>query len=384
MIICVVCDVLGKANNGTSIAAMSLINSLRQKGHTVRVVCPDTERKGEPDYFVVPPLALGPFSRYVQKNGVVIAKPSKKVLKDALHKADHLHIMTPFLLGSMAVRMAKKQGISITAGFHCQAENFTSHIFMKNNSLANFITYKVFYRHCYRYVDAIHYPSEFIKDVFERYAGKTNAFVISNGVSKDFKPTNTERPKEFEDKKVILFTGRYSKEKSHKILIDAAKKSSYSDSIQLVFAGDGPLKEKLIKRSRGLKNPPVFRFFSRKELVRIINSCDLYVHPAEIEIEAIACLEAISCGLVPVISDSPRSATRYFAIDEKNLFPVNDSIALAKRIDYWLNHPEEKEKRRKEYLNYTEKFDFDKCMSKMEEMIVKTNESKKAVGRKNG
>ena len=45
MIICVVCDVLGEANNGTSIAAMNLINSLREKGHTVRVVCPDSEHK---------------------------------------------------------------------------------------------------------------------------------------------------------------------------------------------------------------------------------------------------------------------------------------------------------------------------------------------------
>ena len=380
MIICMVCDVLGEANNGTSIAAMNLINSLRLKGHTVRVVCPDKARKGEPDYYIVPPLSLGPLSKYVQKNGVVIAKPSKKVLTKALDGADHIHIMMPFMLGRLAVRMARRRGLSVTAGFHCQAENFTSHIFMKNNRLANFLTYKSFYHLCYKYVDAVHYPTEFIRDVFEHYGGKTNGYIISNGVNKQFCPMKAERPKEFEDKKIILFTGRYSKEKSHKILIDAAKKSSYSDSIQLIFAGDGPLKKKLIKQSRGLKNRAVFRFFSREDLVKVINYSDLYVHPAEIEIEAIACLEAISCGLVPVISDSKRSATRYFARDEKNLFPCNDSKALALRIDYWFDHPEEKELCRLAYLKDNKKFDFDECMDQMEKMIIETHQNKRTAG----
>ena len=46
MKIAIICDVLGKENNGTPIAAMNLIRSLRAKGHDVRVVCPDEERRG--------------------------------------------------------------------------------------------------------------------------------------------------------------------------------------------------------------------------------------------------------------------------------------------------------------------------------------------------
>ena len=132
MIICIVCDVLGKANNGTSIAAMNLINSLRAKGHTVRVVCPDAEHRGEEGYYILPTLPLGPLRSYVVKNGVVIARSSRRVLAEALDGADHLHIMMPFLAGCGALREARRRGISVTAGFHCQAENFTSHIFLKN------------------------------------------------------------------------------------------------------------------------------------------------------------------------------------------------------------------------------------------------------------
>ena len=376
MTICVVCDVLGRENNGTTIAAMNLIRSLREKGHTVRVICPDKERNGEPDYYIVPTLPLGPLNGYVKKNGVVIARPKKQVLQAALDGVDHVHLMVPFMVSRAVLKIARERGISVTAGFHCQAENLTSHLFLKNNKLANLLTYRNFYRHCYRYVDGVHYPSEFIRGVFERYGGKTNAYVISNGVNKQFRPMEVERPKELEGKRVILFIGRFSKEKSHKVLIDAAKKSRHADELQLVFAGDGPLRKKLEKRSKGLKNPPIFRFFSREELLRVINSAELYVHPAEIEIEAIACLEAISCGLVPVISNSERSATKFFALDERNLFHCNDSDDLAKRIDYWLEHPKAREKASRAYLGYTRQFDFDVCMDKMEQMILETHERK--------
>lgn len=373
MIICFVCDVLGRKNNGTTIAAMNLIESLREKGHTVRVVCPDESRRGEKDYYVVRKLNVGPFKGYVEKNGVSIARADDNVLRQALDGADHLHILLPFFLGVHALRLAKKAGMSVTASFHCQAENLTSHLFLKNSRLANKATYHIFYRRCYRYVDAIHYPSEFIRETFESYVGKTNAYVISNGVGAAFVPQTVERPKELEGKRPILFIGRFSKEKSHKLLIDAVRQSRHRDEIQLVFAGDGPLRSKLERCSSTLPNPPIFDFFSRQDLLRVINSCELYVHPAEIEIEAIACLEAISCGIVPVINDSPRSATRYFALDEKNLFACNDVADLANKIDYWLDHPEERAARSREYLGYTKQFDFNLCMDRMERMILETH-----------
>ena len=376
MIICVVCDVLGAENNGTTIAAMNLIRSLRAKGYTVRVVCPDADRMGQQDFYVVRTLNVGPFNNYVKKNGVVIARASKVVLRQALDGADHVHLMTPFQLCRAALKMAREKGISVTAGFHCQAENVTSHLFLKDNRLANRLVYRLFYRNFFRYVDGVHYPTEFIREVFEHYGGKTNAFVISNGVSGDFRPVEVARDPAFAGKQVILFTGRYSKEKSHRVLIRAVKKSRHADEIQLVFAGNGPLEKKLKRQSAGLPNPPVFHFYAREEMLRLINSADLYVHPAEIEIEAIACLEAITCGLVPVISDSPRSAARFFALDERNLFACNKSRALAERIDYWLEHPEEKAACGKRYIGFTEQFDFDHCMDKMEEMILQTHAEK--------
>ena len=242
VIICIVCDVLGEANNGTTLAALDLIGALRERGHTVRVVCPDEDKKDLPDYYVVGRKNLGPFNHYVHSNGVhlasgtdmetvkkafegtdvvhfnfcgVIAKPEKGVLGQALDGADHVHLMTPFPLCRTALRMAKKRGLSVTAGFHCQAENITSHLGMKNVGLINRLVYRLFYRNFFRYVDGVHYPTEFIRRLFDHYGGKTNAYVISNGVNSAFRSREPKRPTGIGGIYKILFTGRYAPEKSH-------------------------------------------------------------------------------------------------------------------------------------------------------------------------
>ena len=161
------------------------------------------------------------------------------------------------------------------------------------------------------------------------------------------------------------------------MLIDAVAMSKYEGRIQLVFAGEGPLHEEIRTHAEKLTNPPLLKFFSRDEMLQIINSADLYVHPAEVEIEAIACLEAISCGLVPVIADSPRSATRFFVLGEHNRFRFNQPESLRDQIEYWIEHPREKEECSKAYQGYTRRFEQQHCMEQMEQMILETVRRKK-------
>ena len=366
-----ICDVLGAENNGTTIAAMNLIRSLKAKGHNLKVVCPDEDKRGQDGFYVVSKYNFGPLNSYVEKNGVSLAKPDEDILREAVTGADVVHILVPFALGHAAAEMATEMKIPVTASFHCQAENFTNHIFLMNSDFANRTVYRFFYKQVYRMCAAVHYPTKFICDVFENEVGPTPHYVISNGVNKMFRYRPTEKPENLRDRFVVMFTGRYSREKSHKVLIDAVAQSKYRDRIQLILAGSGPLGEKIKEYARE-KLPifPIFRFYSREELIEVLNYADLYVHPAEIEIEAISCLEAISCGLVPVIADSPRSATRYFALTEDNLFHYNDAASLAEKIDFWMENPERKERMREQYLGYAEQFDYDICMDRMEHMLI--------------
>lgn len=374
MKVLVVCDVLGAENNGTTIAAMNLIRYLRSKGDEVRILCADQDKKGMENVFVVPNLHLGfIIDHIVKKNNVTLSRPSKKIILQALDGVDIVHVMIPFPLGIAATKEARKKGIPVTAGFHCQAENFSAHIQMMNCSLVNRLVYKNYYKKLYSKVNAVHYPTQFIRDIFENTVKrKTNGYVISNGVNSIYKKKEIiERKPEYTGKFNILFIGRISKEKSHHLLIKAVSLSKHKDDIQLIFAGQGPREQEVMNFAKKCKiNTPYMKFFTRTDLVDTINSCDLYVHPAEIEIEAISCLEAISCGLVPVINNSPRSATKAFALDDKNLFDFNDPKDLADKIDYWIEHPLEKAKRSEEYLGYSDKFEQTKCMEDMRKMLL--------------
>lgn len=380
MKIAIICDVLGKENNGTTTAGLNLINFLISKGHDVKVICADEERKGDEHFVVVKKMNFGIFNGYLAKNGIVCAKASKKFLEEQIKDVDIIHLLLPFSMSVKAVKIAQKYDIPVTASFHCQAENISSHFFLKNCKPFNWLIYKILYQKVYKSVDAVHYPTKFIKDVFENAVKKqTNAFVISNGVKEIYKKQRCQKPDELKDKFVVVFTGRYSREKSHKVLIDAVAKSKFGDKIQLIFAGNGPL-EKSLKKYCQKKLPvqPIFKYFTRPELVEVLNYADLYVHPAEIEIEAISCLEAISCGLVPVIANSPRCATKNFAIDNQNLFENQNSDDLAQKIDFWLEHPAERELRSEQYVGFAKKFAFENCMQQMEDMLTQTFKNHKS------
>lgn len=368
----IIAPVLGPENNGTTVATMNLVRSLRKKGHTVNIVCPDQDKKGLPGYYVVPTQSLGVFDGIVKANNVVIAKANKKIIMEACQGSDVVHIVMPLFLGAHSAKyITEKLHLPVTGGFHCQAENFSSHIlnWMKNKGF-NKILYNRYHQRLFKYCSAIHYPTSFIQNVYEEVVGKTNGYVISNGVRKDIYKAEFERPLELKNKKVILFTGRLSKEKSHQVLIKAVSLSKYESDIQLIFAGQGPQEKKIRKlAAKLLTNQPIINFFSIDKLNEIINIADLYVHPAEVEIEAIACLEAIKCGLVPVIANSPTCATKAFALDERSLFKVNDAKDLSDKIDYWFDHEDERKKMSSLYANSATVINVDACMDEMEKMF---------------
>ena len=111
------------------------------------------------------------------------------------------------------------------------------------------------------------------------------------------------------------------------------------------------------------------RFFSKPELMDVIAMSDLYVHAADMEIEAMACMEAFAGGLVPVIADSPKSATPQFALDGRSLFDAGSSDSLAERIDYWIEHGDERREMEQRYAELGKKYDLHVCVKQMEEMF---------------
>ena len=376
MIITIVADVYGEENNGTVATTNHLMKHMIARGHKIRLVSTYPGKNTEDiTYYTVPRRSFGFLDGYISKNGANLAKPNYDILKQAITGSDVVHILIPFKLGKLATKIARELKVPMTSAFHTQPENISTHIGMRNVTFVNDLFYKRFLKQMYRYHHFIHCPSQFIATEIKNHGYTQDLRVISNGVIDTFHKMDATRPEKY-DGKILLFTsGRYSGEKRHDLVIKAMKYSKYADQIQLIFAGKGPLKESLQHQGRHLKNPIEFVFYSNKQdLANAIAYSDLYIHPADIEIEAIACLEEVSCCTVPVISNSKRSATKQFAINDKNLFEQGNPQDLAQKIDYWIEHPQEKEALRQQYEAFTEKFRIEHVMNDMEKMFYDAKE----------
>ncbi len=377
MNITIICDVLGEANNGTSVAAYNLINHLKKQGHNVTVVCCDEDKKGKSGFRIVPVLNLGPvINAALARNEVVPAKADPVILEDAIKDADVVHLLMPFPLSWKAVKICEKYGIPMTSSFHVQAENFTCHIGMMKSGLATREVYRYFYKKIYSHCAITHYPTEFIKEDFEGNIKKhVPSKVISNGVSESFfepapKEAVSKMKAKNKDKFTIVVVGRYSSEKAQQVLIKAIARSKYKDRIKLIMAGEGPKGKsykRLVKRN-GVDCE--MRFIDHDELKEVLNAADLYVHTAYVELESIACLEAIVTGLVPIICDSKRSAARFFAQDDRCLYRKWDPEDLKNKIEYFMDNPDELDACREKYRTQANVSRLGECMNKMEEMLT--------------
>ncbi|MGI6537318.1 MAG: glycosyltransferase [Caldicoprobacterales bacterium] len=373
MIITIVNDTFGINNNGTTISAMRFAKSLAERGHTVRIVaCGHPDKSGidsEHGYelFYVPELIIPIISKIAHRQNTLFAKPDKAVLKKAIEGADIVHIYQPWPLGSRAEKTARKLGVPCIAAFHIQPENITYNIGLGKFTFLAHLVYHLLYLFFYRRFSHIHCPSKFIAAQLRCHGYRASLHVISNGVDPDFHP-GTDRHKDTNSMFKILMIGRLSPEKRQDVLIKAVLKSRYEKRIQLYFAGQGPKERRLRRMGGKLTNPPIFGYYSKEELIELIRSCDLYVHSSDIEIEGISCIEAFSCGLVPVISDSKRSATKQFALGAMNLFRSGDASHLAERIDAWIENPQGLIEVGNMYAQYAKKYSLENSIRKMEKV----------------
>ena len=137
----------------------------------------------------------------------------------------------------------------------------------------------------------------------------------------------------------------------------------------MVFAGRGPEYDKYVELGKGLKYPPQFVYVTRDELIEHLLTTDLYIHASDMESEAISCIEAFATGLVPVIANSDMSATPQFALDGRSLFKPGDPKDLARAIDYWFDHPNERRYMEELYRVAAKRYSLANSVSLFEKML---------------
>ncbi|NEG54284.1 glycosyltransferase [Bifidobacterium platyrrhinorum] len=348
--IALVVDTVGNQGNGTSNSALQWAAELERQGHHVRLV-----GIGAPEY----PARVNkvPLVSWVAaKQQMQFAQPSDTLFRTAFQGVDVVHVYMPFKFGRRAAKVARQMGIPVTAGFHLQPENvlYSAGPLRYVPGMERFL-YWLFRQWLYKRVDHIHTPTEMTAGLLREHGYRGVTHVISNGYSPRFtarEPLDPDAPAHVPFR--VVASGRLAHEKDQITLIKAVSMSRHAGDIHLTIAGTGPLKRYLTFRAhRRLRRNADIGFHRNADMPALLRSCDLFVHCSIADIESVSVIEAMACGLVPVIAASELSAASQFALTDESLFPVRDAAMLARRIDWWIDHPDELARWGAKYAEHT-------------------------------
>ena len=370
-----VLECANQMTNGTSASCLRFAQELEKKGHEVTLLgCDRIVGEKYHRYFGLPKYKMPFADKAIVKDGFLLVKMVYATIYEAIKGQDLVHLFLPFKLSNVCRLIAQEQGIPCTTAMHIVPQNTTGAIHLGWSKLINGILLYSFKRYLWSHVKYVHCPSLMAANIMKKHHFKRNVpVVISNGVIPFFQKIDLARPKEFDGKFVVCMSGRLADEKRQDVIIKAVARSKYNDKIQIVLCGQGPnydIYQKLAKKKK-LANPLIIKFCSKEELREVFNTIDLYIHASDYEIEGIAAMEAITCGAVPLISDHPMCATKDFALDKEHcLFHHGSSKDLAKKIDWFIEHPEALAKLHEEYLKDVSRYALDKSVDALEHMFL--------------
>ncbi len=382
--IAIVIDPWDLPYNGTVVSARRFVHALESRGQQFRILyCTDSGQSNNQmrsqdetwddlsadghDRIVFKPVSIPGFNHIIQAMKVLLARPERIKVREALKGCSLLHVQFPFFLGYVAIQEAVKLGIPIVCSFHVQPENVLMNVGLRSRILSKFL-YRIFLGQIYSKADLVIAPSPFAADLLREQGLKVPIQVLSNGVPDIFfdvdkEPSNLLQTtgngkREFN----ILSVGRLSGEKQQGLLIAAIAQSKYKENIRLRLVGAGPNEYKLktlLARS-GIKGS--IETVSDDELLRCHKEADLFVHCGEIELEGMSVVEAMAAGNVVLVSDSRDSASGHFALSEMSLFSARNVNDLSRKIDYWVEHDEMRVQQGKDNRRYIQQYNHADCV----------------------
>lgn len=331
-------DVFDGVKTGGVISARRFVEALRRT-HEVTVI---TTGPPGPGRVSLPAFYVPGFRRVMREMGFPFALPRRSALEEAFRQADVVHVQFPFPLGIRSASIARRMGKPLVAAFHVQPENMFRNIGLGSGPLAGWLsarTYSLFLRTLYRKADAVVCPSGFAAAELRRHGLAAPAEVISNGIAPAFRPQARERPESHRGRFLVLAVGRLAREKRLDVVIEGVRRSRHAGRIQLVITGRGPEEQRVARLAATLPVPAQVAFVGDEELRGLLATADLLVHASEVELEGMAVLEAMGCGLPALIADAPHSASPALAASPSLLFRPGDPGDLARRLDAFIEDP---------------------------------------------
>lgn len=284
--------------NGVAMTFGLIARELGRRGHRVRIYRPrrhDLPAADQPPEYHVTPLPGMAIPGYPLLR---LGLPARGRLQRAWRqdRPELVHVVTEGPLGASAVTAARALHLPVTSSFHT---NF--HAYTHNYGFAPLRrAVLAWLRRVHNRTQRTFAPTQELCDELSA-AGFANLGVLSRGVDTAcFSPDRRDPQLRSEwgagpDDPVVLHVGRMAPEKNYTLLFEIyAAMRRANPRLRFVLAGDGPLRETLIRQHPDCR---FAGFYSREEIGRYYASADLYIHASLTETFGNVLTEAMASGL---------------------------------------------------------------------------------------
>lgn len=269
-------------------------------------------------------------------------------------KPDILHMHTPMSVGFGGIVVAKRFNKPLIGTYHTFAasEEMFKIIGIRKGQGTRVLKRlmweytNLFYNRC----NAVIATTGEMAAILKRNGVNQRIVVLHEGLGLSQFKILTQKEKEkvkasfgLAGKKIVVFTGRLSREKNLILMINAfAQVAARLSEAHLLMIGDGPQREELMRRAQklGLSGRVTFTgFMERADLIGsgILGSCNLFLCTSKFETFGLSALEAIASGL-PVVAVESQGVAEL--IDGNGLISSDQEKDIAENVIKILTNPE--------------------------------------------
>lgn len=292
--------------DGGALFQRRLAHALKARGWTVHVWAPSPTGK-----------------LYIEDDhGVAIVRDPSRVLRSnprykvsycpfthhqqvfRLAKPDIVHVHNFGPLGLTATSYARTASIPVVATNHNHPRNWTANFLRFSTPEVEYLIAQWFswlLNHAKFVVSPSSTADRYLRDI----GVSTERTIISNGVDVNFfQPAERASHRRQDATLRLAHIGRLDREKSCRVVINAAAQASLARSLSLRIAGDGVQRVELQRLARSLESvgratPGAISFEGQVNEFQkraILQSSDLFVTASEVELQSISVMEAMACG----------------------------------------------------------------------------------------
>ena len=303
-----------REDNGQAVFTVRLARGLGRQGHTVSVLAPAEPDDPQVEIIEGVQVLRVPTLRLPHNANVTLNASAKLRKRLAPGNFDIIHLQDHYFISRALWLIARKQRIPVVGTNHFLPQNLTA-----NMPLPMPLRHRLeplFWRHMlglYNKLEAVSTPTQTAADILLRQGIRPPVTAISCGVDVErFRP-DIEARREMRQRlevdsaaPLFLYVGRLDHEKGLREVVSAFAQMERDDAI-LALAGKGScaieLREQVEQLDLG-KQVLFPGYISDEDLPKLYNAADCFIMAGYAELQSIATLEAMACGLPVLAADA--------------------------------------------------------------------------------